>query len=513
MRSLLHTLRSSFRAQFVVQQSGNRFIEPRSMSGKSEIMNGPGGLLEDDWKPIHLSVGDVINLTVTLTSGQVFGWKKDLNGEGTWTGVLGNDVVVLREGTPSETSALLPHNSFQYQSLTRPSPCGDSDDDDAGRQHDMHIDKSLRYYFRLDVHLPTLYNKWSIPHTPSHDSKPSVTISPKPLVDAKGESSDPSVLSDVNSTEASDINEWFKSLIPHAPGLRLLRQEPFQCMMSFVCSQNNNIKRIEQLVDKLNSTFGKLLNENQNGSSDPCYYAFPTPERLSEATEEEFRALGFGYRAKWIPKIAQMVCGDGPSGPTLASAVTSTSSPSPADVPPPYMTPKSEWLTSLNSENVSRLEAQRALLVLPGIGRKVADCIALFSLDKNDAVPVDTHVWKMAARFLYGNPDGGGTNPTPPSSPATTSPSPSKSPSTPERLPKSLTDRVYAQVGTFFTDKFGDDAGWAHCILFYAQVNSKAKTQPSPKPKRKITNKKKEEVSKEKKKARVVTRNDLLHSN
>jgi len=77
-----------------------------------------------------------------------------------------------------------------------------------------------------------------------------------------------------------------------------------------------------------------------------------------------------------------------------------------------------------------------------GVGKKVADCTALFSLDKLDLVPVDTHVWQIAQRFM------------------------------PKLGKKSLNSHIYTEVGDFFREKFGDLAGWAHSILFAAELSS-----------------------------------------
>ena len=85
-----------------------------------------------------------------------------------------------------------------------------------------------------------------------------------------------------------------------------------------------------------------------------------------------------------------------------------------------------------------------ALQTLPGVGRKVADCVALFSLDQPGAVPVDTHVWAIACRFL--DPD--------------------------LRNVRSITPAVHARVGDLFRDKYGPHAGWAHCLLFAAELNA-----------------------------------------
>jgi len=91
-----------------------------------------------------------------------------------------------------------------------------------------------------------------------------------------------------------------------------------------------------------------------------------------------------------------------------------------------------------------RLYVQDQLQVLPGVGRKVADCVALFSLDQKAAIPVDVHVWDIAIRDY----------------PEYTESLTSKT--------KSLTPTLYEAIGDVFRDKFGPRAGWAHSVLFAA---------------------------------------------
>jgi N-glycosylase/DNA lyase len=97
------------------------------------------------------------------------------------------------------------------------------------------------------------------------------------------------------------------------------------------------------------------------------------------------------------------------------------------------------WLESLRA--VPHAQARSALLELTGVGMKVADCVCLFALDKSHVVPVDTHVWKLAVDYMPHLADS-----------------------------KSLTPRVYNSVLEHFEDKFGSHAGWAHQILFAAEL-------------------------------------------
>jgi len=101
-----------------------------------------------------------------------------------------------------------------------------------------------------------------------------------------------------------------------------------------------------------------------------------------------------------------------------------------------------DWLMKLRQKSLTEVQAE--LITLYGVGRKVADCVALFSLDKLDAVPIDTHVWQIACRDYASL------------LPALTN--------------KSLNKRVYTQVGDFFRGRFGALAGWAQSVLFTADL-------------------------------------------
>ena len=106
----------------------------------------------------------------------------------------------------------------------------------------------------------------------------------------------------------------------------------------------------------------------------------------------------------------------------------------------------SGWLEGLRARGPhERLAVQEQLMECPGVGRKVADCVALFSLDQVGSVPVDVHVWDIAVRD-YDN-SGGELKKT-----------------------KSLTPVVYERVGDLFRQRFGSHAGWAHSVLFAGEL-------------------------------------------
>lgn len=228
----------------------------------------------------------------------------------------------------------------------------------------------------------------------------------------------------------------------------MLRQDPVECLFQFICSSNNHISRIHGMVDKMCGWYGTplllggsapapgqavargasgpgaavqsvgiKLEDGADASVDATvtavaaatplargkaaagksavkteaspstpggaaakpgvkspassaegWYAFPTLQQLSAATEQQLRDGGFGYRAKYITGTAAQLLAKPGGGEA--------------------------WLMALRAKPCE--EAVEALCELPGIGPKVAACVALFSLDKHDAIPVDTHVWQIA---------------------------------------------------------------------------------------------------------------------
>ena len=148
------------------------------------------------------------------------------------------------------------------------------------------------------------------------------------------------------------------------PGLRLLRIEPWECVISFICSANSNIPRIHQNMEVLAKNFGDRVSMNGDAR-----YAFPTPAQLGEAGEQELRRLGLGFRAPYVDKTTRMVL-DGSLD--LESLV---------DLP--------------------YLEAKEKLMECPGIGPKVADCIAVFSLEKIEAFPIDVWIRRALGEWYF----------------------------------------------------------------------------------------------------------------
>ena len=141
-------------------------------------------------------------------------------------------------------------------------------------------------------------------------------------------------------------------------GLRLLRQEPWECLIAFICSANSNLPRIHANMEALARTFGTPL--NLDGFT--CH-SFPTAFRLAEAGEFRLRELGLGFRAPYVVRASEMVAQGDIDLDSLRRA--------------PYG------------------QAKEQLMAIPGVGPKVADCVLLHSLDKLEAFPID--VWVRRA--------------------------------------------------------------------------------------------------------------------
>ncbi len=149
-----------------------------------------------------------------------------------------------------------------------------------------------------------------------------------------------------------------------APGIHILRQEPFEALVSFIISQNNNIKRIEGIVDRLCENFGEIL---PDGS-----FAFPTAEKLASLTEEDLSPLRAGFRNRYILSAARKVH----SGEVSLEACRTL----------PFE------------------EAKAQLMTIVGVGSKVADCVLLYGLHRTEAFPMD--VWmKRAMSTLFPDVD------------------------------------------------------------------------------------------------------------
>ncbi|KAI8099065.1 DNA glycosylase [Halteromyces radiatus] len=285
----------------------------------------------------------------TLRCGQSFRWQSV---QDHWVCTLGEQLYLLKESA---------HSVFY----------GVPEDEAKNSKLVKHMDQTLRDYFQLELlSLEKAYERWS----------------------------------------RLDTN--FKTKAIHFQGIRMLRQDPWENLICFICSSNNNITRISQMVHKLCIHFGSKIAT----LDDTDYYGFPTLASLAEeGTESKLRQLGFGYRAKYIAQTAQKIKKEHPEQ-------------------------QEAWVADLRK--LSYEETKQTLITLPGVGPKVADCICLMSMDHAEAIPVDTHVWQIAARdYGFGNKQN-----------------------------KTLTTVLYNQIGDHFRTLFGEHSGWAHSVLFSAEL-------------------------------------------
>ena len=164
----------------------------------------------------------------------------------------------------------------------------------------------------------------------------------------------------------ADINRdpRVAEMVERYPGLRLLRTEPWECLVAFICSANNNIQRIHHMMENLSEAFGSPV--SLNGCT---RYTFPQPVDLVEAGEMELRRLGLGFRAPYVHLASVAVL----EGRLDLDAL----------IEMPY------------------LEAKAVLMERRGIGSKIADCIAVFSLEKLEAFPIDVWVRRALAEWYF----------------------------------------------------------------------------------------------------------------
>lgn len=188
-------------------------------------------------------------------------------------------------------------------------------------------------------------------------------------------------------------------------GLRMVRQDPEECILSFVCSTANSVPRIAYSIAQFSKHYGTPIAE----LAGETYFSFPPAEVLAEADSDELtRISSLGFRGRNLIKVARQITerGDG-------------------------------W--AMHLRDIPYAEAHKELVKINGIGAKIADCVCLFSLDKTEAVPVDTHVWQLAKDLYF--------------------------PEWSDR--KTITALAYRAVTAAFIDRFGPLAGYAQNFLFY----------------------------------------------
>jgi len=149
-------------------------------------------------------------------------------------------------------------------------------------------------------------------------------------------------------------------------GIRILNQNKWETLISFIISQNNNIPRIKGCIEALCAAYGRPIGTREGAT----LHAFPSIDRLSVLREEDMEALKLGYRARYIAETARKIAYDG--GSFLGT-----------------------------SDLIETEKVKEYLLLLPGVGEKVANCILLFSMGKSEVFPIDVWMRRIMSRF-YG---------------------------------------------------------------------------------------------------------------
>ena len=169
--------------------------------------------------------------------------------------------------------------------------------------------------------------------------------------------------------QLSNIDKYLKTSVEYGKGIRILNQDLWETIISFIISANNNIPRIKGIIERISKKYGMEI--EWNGKE---YYTFPTPKQLGKATAEDLRSLGTGFRDIRIYETTQKVL----SG-------------------------------EFNLKEIQKrdtLSAREELLTLSGVGPKVADCILLFStLKKFDVFPIDVWVRRVMNELYIKNED------------------------------------------------------------------------------------------------------------
>ena len=167
-------------------------------------------------------------------------------------------------------------------------------------------------------------------------------------------------------------NSTFVKALEQGKGIRILHQDAWESVCSFIISQNNNIPRIKKIIDAISFALGKPIDAREmanHGAGDREFYSFPTPEAILEAGEEFIFSLKTGFRAKYIIDASQKWC-DG----------------------------------TINEEELKQIESLEDaidyLCKVKGIGLKVASCALLFGFERHDPFPIDVWMKRVLDKYF-----------------------------------------------------------------------------------------------------------------
>jgi N-glycosylase/DNA lyase len=215
-------------------------------------------------------------------------------------------------------------------------------------------------------------------------------------------------LDDIGESIAKD--DYIKKALRQYEGLRIVRQLPWECLISFICATYKSIAAIELMLKKISTKYGEK--QVFDGME---FYAFPTVEQLANASENGLRECGLGYRAKYVQVTAKKI--------------------------------RDEKINLEDLKNMAYLEARKKLLEFSGVGLKVADCVLLFSLGKHAAFPVDVWVKRVILNHYADHfPEDSVKK---------------------MRSHNSLTNGEYIKISDFARNYFGTYAGYAQEYLYH----------------------------------------------
>ncbi|XP_059143525.1 N-glycosylase/DNA lyase-like [Physella acuta] len=368
------------------------------------------------WKHFNCNKNQLC-LDTVLNCGQSFRWKK--NDQGEWLGVMAGMVWRLKQANDQILYQVYGPSNSKHSTRSAPvSKLNDNADKDEIKQE--HLDfKNVDSLVSKDTKVTGKRRKTPLVATSTKTFKKfKIEDVVKVENEVKCDEHEVQLLQDYFQLDV-DLEElyqhWslkdpnFQKVAAAFTGIRILRQDPTENLLSFVCSSNNHISRISSMVEKLCLHYGNFISKVDNID----YYTFPEFSCLcGDDVEAKLRQLGFGYRAKFIASIARNITQEKPA----------------------------QWLESLRWKSYS--EAKAELMTLLGVGAKVADCVCLMSLDKPGALPVDTHVWQITRKNYMAK----------------------------LQTAKSLTDKLYREIGDFYRSLWGPYAGWAHSVLFTADL-------------------------------------------
>jgi N-glycosylase/DNA lyase len=163
------------------------------------------------------------------------------------------------------------------------------------------------------------------------------------------------IYSEINRDDSMD------SLIWKYRGLRLIRQDPWECLVSYICSSNNTIRNITNSIRRMCECFGEEIEAG--------YFSFPTPEALSKVELCDMQECRMGFRTPRVLEVASLI-------------------------------EKGEF-DLYGLKDLTYEEGRKELVKIKGVGNKIADCVLLFAFGKLDSFPVDTHIEQIMDRF-YG---------------------------------------------------------------------------------------------------------------